>query len=74
MESLDGIVIGGGHNGLVCAAYMARCGLRVGVFEAEEEIGGGASTREYLLPGYRSNMHANFFIDILTRRNASERK
>ncbi|MDA0999356.1 MAG: NAD(P)/FAD-dependent oxidoreductase [bacterium] len=60
----DGIVIGAGHNGLVCAAYMARCGLKVGVFEAEAEIGGGASTREYLLPGYRSNMHANFFIGL----------
>ena len=64
MDQYDGIVIGAGHNGLVCAAYMARCGLKVGVFESEEEIGGGASTREFLLPGYLSNMHANFFIGL----------
>ncbi len=64
MDIYDGIIIGGGHNGLVLAAYMARSGLKVGVFEGEDEIGGGASTREYLLPGYRSNMHANFFIGL----------
>ncbi len=64
MDQYDGIVIGAGHNGLVCAAYMARCGLKVAVFEGESEIGGGASTRDYLLPGYRSNMHANFFIGL----------
>lgn len=64
MDRYDGVIVGAGHNGLVLAAYMARCGLKVAVFEGEEEIGGGASTREYLLPGYRSNMHANFFIGL----------
>lgn len=64
MGNYDGIMIGAGHNALVCAAYMARSGLKVGIFESEEEIGGGSSTLEYLLPGYRSNMHANFFIGL----------
>ena len=52
MDRYDGIVIGAGHNGLVCAAYLSRCGLKVAVLEAEREIGGGASTREFTLPGY----------------------
>ena len=64
MDRYDGIVIGAGHNGLVCAAYLSRCGLKVAVLEAEREIGGGASTREFTLPGYKSNMHANFFIGL----------
>ncbi|HJP13963.1 MAG TPA: NAD(P)/FAD-dependent oxidoreductase [Nitrospinota bacterium] len=64
MGNYDGIMIGAGHNALVCAAYMARSSLKVGIFESEEEIGGGSSTLEYLLPGYRSNMHANFFIGL----------
>ena len=64
MAQFDGIVIGAGHNGLVCAAYLARAGLKVAVLENEPEIGGGASTKEFLLPGYRSNMHANFFIGL----------
>ena len=64
MAQFDGIIIGAGHNGLVCAAYLARAGLKVAVLENEPEIGGGSSTKEFLLPGYRSNMHANFFIGL----------
>ena len=46
----DAIVIGAGHNGLVCAAYLARGGLRTVVVEARDSVGGMAETRE-LWPG-----------------------
>jgi phytoene dehydrogenase-like protein len=48
----DCIVIGAGHNGLTCAAYLARAGRRVLVVEAAERPGGAAATREFA-PGYR---------------------
>jgi phytoene dehydrogenase-like protein len=48
----DAAVIGGGHNGLVAAAYLARAGLRVLVLERREMVGGAASTTE-LAPGAR---------------------
>jgi phytoene dehydrogenase-like protein len=48
----DVLVIGAGHNGLVCAAYLARAGMRVLVLERRERIGGMAGTSE-LLPGVR---------------------
>lgn len=48
----DCIVIGGGHNGLVCAAYLARGGRSVLLLEAAERVGGAAVTREFG-PGFR---------------------
>jgi phytoene dehydrogenase-like protein len=48
----DCIVIGGGHNGLVCATYLAKSGRSVLVLEAAEQVGGAAVTREFA-PGYR---------------------
>jgi phytoene dehydrogenase-like protein len=48
----DAVVIGGGHNGLVTAAYLARSGLRTLVLERAEAVGGAASTTE-LAPGAR---------------------
>jgi phytoene dehydrogenase-like protein len=47
------VVIGGGHNGLVCAAYLARAGRRVLVVERRPEVGGLAQTVE-IAPGYRA--------------------
>lgn len=48
----DVIVVGAGHNGLTCAAYLARAGKRVLVLEARERVG-GACTLEEPWPGYR---------------------
>ena len=48
----DCIVIGGGHNGLVCATYLARGGRSVLVLEAADRVGGAAVTREFV-PGFR---------------------
>jgi len=48
----DTIIIGAGHNGLVCASYLAKAGQKVLVLEAAETLGGLARTREFY-PGFR---------------------
>lgn len=60
MADFDGIVVGGGHNGLTCAAYLAKAGLKVAVIERNEQIGGGCSTEELTLPGFRHNTHSAY--------------
>ena len=62
MAEFDGIVIGAGHNGLTLAAYLARAGLRIAVLERNNRIGGGCSTDANILPGFRFNLHANFYM------------
>ena len=48
----DAIVIGGGHNGLVCAAYLARAGWKTLVLERRPLVGGAAVT-EQIFPGFK---------------------
>lgn len=55
MDRYDSIVIGAGHNGLVCAAYLARSGRRVLLLEASESLGGLAAAREFH-PGFHASV------------------
>src|ERR1700686_3746358 len=57
MSDLDAIVIGAGHNGLTCAAYLGMAGLRVRVLERRGVVGGAAVTEEFW-PGFRNSTAA----------------
>jgi phytoene dehydrogenase-like protein len=59
----DAIIIGGGHNGLVCAAYLAAKGKRVRVLERRHVVGGAAVTEEFH-PGFR-NSTASYTVSLL---------
>jgi phytoene dehydrogenase-like protein len=56
-SSCDAVIIGGGHNGLVCAAYLAQAGLKVTVLERRTVVGGAAVTEEFH-PGFRNSVAA----------------
>ena len=62
----DCIIIGAGHNGLVCAAYLARGGRSVLVLEAAEHVGGAAVTREFA-PGFRVSACAHLLYQMPQR-------
>src|SRR5262245_55960704 len=59
----DALIIGGGHNGLVCAAYLAATGLRVIVLERRAIVGGAAVTEEFH-PGFRNSV-ASYTVSLL---------
>src|SRR5918911_4800725 len=59
----DVLVIGAGHNGLVCAAYLARAGLSVKVVERRHVVGGAAVTEEFH-PGFRNSV-ASYTVSLL---------
>ena len=56
-DARDVLIIGGGHNGLVCAAYLAAAGLKVTVLERRGVVGGAAVTEEFH-PGFRNSVAA----------------
>ncbi|MFQ6020179.1 MAG: phytoene desaturase family protein, partial [Dehalococcoidia bacterium] len=56
----DGIIIGGGHNAMVCGGYLAKAGLRMLLIERHLELGGGLDSHENpRFPGFWHNVHSN---------------
>lgn len=62
-KTCDVLIIGGGHNGLVCAAYLAAGGLKVTVLERRGVVGGAAVTEEFH-PGFRNSV-ASYTVSLL---------
>src|SRR6185295_4705505 len=60
----DAVIIGAGHNGLVCAAYLAMAGLKVVVIERRHVVGGAAVTEEFH-PGFRNSV-ASYTVSLLS--------
>ena len=61
--SLDAVIIGGGHNGLVCAYYLAAAGQKVRVLERRSAVGGAAVTEEFH-PGFKNSV-ASYTVSLL---------
>src|SRR6202453_2856427 len=59
----DVLIIGAGHNGLVCAVYLARAGLKVTMLERRHIVGGAAVTEEFH-PGFRNSV-ASYTVSLL---------
>jgi phytoene dehydrogenase-like protein len=68
----DAVLIGGGHNGLVCAFYLARAGLKVRVLERRGIVGGAAVTEEFH-PGFR-NSTASYTVSLLNPKVIADMK
>lgn len=66
MRDYDAVIIGGGINGLTTAAYLAKAGLSVGVFEARGQCGAHCDTVELGLPGYLHNTHAQWLVPAMS--------
>lgn len=61
--SYDAVIIGGGHNGLACACYLAAAGMKVRVLERRNVVGGAAVTEEFH-PGFRNSV-ASYTVSLL---------
>jgi phytoene dehydrogenase-like protein len=57
----DAIIVGAGHNGLVCALYLAKAGYRVLVLEQAADVGGACRSAEVTLPGFTHDLFATNF-------------
>jgi phytoene dehydrogenase-like protein len=68
--SFDVAIIGAGHNGLVCAFYLARAGLKVVVLERRQIVGGAAVTEEFH-PGFRNSV-ASYTVSLLQPKIISD--
>jgi len=62
-KNYDALIIGGGHNGLVCACYLAQAGLKVKILERRHIVGGAAVTEEFH-PGFRNSV-ASYTVSLL---------
>jgi phytoene dehydrogenase-like protein len=62
-DAYDALMVGGGHNGLACAFYLAKAGYRVRILERREIVGGAAITEEFH-PGFR-NSTASYSVSLL---------
>lgn len=69
-KKFDIVIIGAGHNGLTTAAYLAKKGLSVGVFEARGVIGGAAVTEEFH-PGFKNSV-ASYLVGLLSPKVVAE--
>src|SRR5437879_12141009 len=72
MTETDIVIIGAGHNGLTCAAYLAMAGLRTKVVERRKVVGGAAVTEEFH-PGFRNSVAA-YTVSLLNPRIISDLK
>ncbi len=68
----DALIIGGGHNGLTCAFYLAKRGLKVRVLERREVVGGAAVTEEFH-PGFRNSV-ASYTVSLLNPKVIADMK
>ncbi|MCC7163796.1 MAG: NAD(P)/FAD-dependent oxidoreductase [Anaerolineae bacterium] len=59
MAEYDIVIVGGGHNGLTCGAVLAKQGLKVLVLERNKRLGGGATTDQVTLPGFKHDLYGS---------------
>lgn len=71
-KSYDAVIIGGGHNGLTCAFYLARKGMKVRVLERRDVVGGAAVTEEFH-PGFRNSV-ASYTVSLLNPKVIADMK